>query len=50
MLFTVEHGIPLINFPAPQACGSAPATFAGTIVQGSAESLKNGCVNSPEKL
>jgi trimethylamine--corrinoid protein Co-methyltransferase len=39
MLFSVEHGIPLINFPAPQACGSAPATFAGTIVQGSAESL-----------
>jgi trimethylamine--corrinoid protein Co-methyltransferase len=39
MIFTVEHGIPLINFPAPQACGSAPATFAGTIVQGSAESL-----------
>ncbi len=39
MLFTVEHGIPLINFPAPQAGGSAPATFAGTIVQGSAESL-----------
>jgi trimethylamine--corrinoid protein Co-methyltransferase len=39
MLFTVEQGIPLINFPAPQACGSAPATLAGTIVQGSAESL-----------
>ncbi len=39
MLFSVEHGIPLINFPAPQACGSAPATLAGTIVQGSAESL-----------
>jgi trimethylamine--corrinoid protein Co-methyltransferase len=39
MLFTVEHGIPLINFPAPQSSGSAPATFAGTIVQGSAESL-----------
>ncbi len=39
MIFTVEHGIPLINFPAPQAGGSAPATFAGTIVQGSAESL-----------
>ena len=39
MLFSVEHGIPLINFPAPQACGSAPATFAGTIVQGGAESL-----------
>jgi len=39
MLFTVEHGIPLINFPAPQAGGSAPATFAGTVVQASAESL-----------
>ncbi|MEE4601501.1 MAG: trimethylamine methyltransferase family protein, partial [Desulfobacteraceae bacterium] len=39
MIFTVENGIPLINFPAPQASGSAPATFAGTIVQGSAESL-----------
>ncbi len=39
MLFTVEHAIPLINFPAPQAGGSAPATFAGTVVQGSAESL-----------
>jgi len=39
MLFTVENGIPLINFPAPQAGGSAPATFAGTVVQGSAESL-----------
>jgi trimethylamine--corrinoid protein Co-methyltransferase len=39
MIFTVEHGIPLINFPAPQASGSAPATFAGAIVQGSAESL-----------
>lgn len=39
ILFCAEHGIPLINFPAPQACASAPATFAGTIVQGSAESL-----------
>jgi trimethylamine--corrinoid protein Co-methyltransferase len=39
ILFCAEKGIPLINFPAPQACGSSPATFAGTIVQGSAESL-----------
>lgn len=39
MIYTAENGIPLINFPAPQACGSAPATLAGTIVQGSAESL-----------
>jgi len=39
MIFSVENGIPLINFPAPQACGSAPASLAGTIVQGSAESL-----------
>ncbi|MBU1344756.1 MAG: trimethylamine methyltransferase family protein [Proteobacteria bacterium] len=39
ILFCAQKGIPLINFPAPQACGSSPATFAGTIVQGSAESL-----------
>ena len=39
ILFCAEKKIPLINFPAPQACGSAPATFAGTLVQASAESL-----------
>lgn len=39
ILFSVENGIPLINFSAPQLGGSAPATFAGTIVQGCAESL-----------
>ena len=39
VIFCAENNIPLINFPAPQSCGSAPATFAGTIVQGSAESL-----------
>lgn len=39
VLYCAEKRIPLINFPAPQACGSAPATFAGTIVQASAESL-----------
>ncbi len=39
IIFCAENNIPLINFPAPQAGGSAPATFAGTIIQGSAESL-----------
>ncbi|MDM8544729.1 trimethylamine methyltransferase family protein [Desulfococcaceae bacterium HSG7] len=39
ILFSVENGIPLINFSAPQLGGSSPATFAGTIVQGIAESL-----------
>lgn len=39
ILFCAENGIPLINYPAPQAGSTAPATFAGEIVQGSAESL-----------
>lgn len=39
ILFCAEKGIPLINFPAPQGGSTAPATFAGEIVQGSAESL-----------
>ncbi len=39
ILYCAEKGIPLINFPAPQAGGTAPMTFAGTVVQGSAESL-----------
>lgn len=39
ILFCAERGIPLINFPAPQAGSTAPATAAGEIVQGSAESL-----------
>jgi trimethylamine--corrinoid protein Co-methyltransferase len=39
ILFCAEQGIPLINFPAPQGGSTAPATFAGEIVQGSAESL-----------
>ena len=39
ILYCARKKIPLINFPAPQACGSSPATFAGTIVQASAESL-----------
>ena len=39
ILYCAEKNIPLINFPCAQTCGSAPATFAGTIVQASAESL-----------
>ncbi|WP_457553546.1 trimethylamine methyltransferase family protein [Desulfobacula sp.] len=39
ILFSVANGIPLINFSAPQLGGSSPASFAGTIVQGCAESL-----------
>ncbi len=39
IIFCSKKSIPLINFPCLQTCGSAPATFAGTIVQGSAESL-----------
>jgi len=39
IIYCARNGIPLINFPAPQVCGSAPGTFAGTLVQGSAESL-----------
>ena len=39
IIFCAEKRIPLINFPGIQACGTAPATLAGTIVQASAESL-----------
>ena len=39
MIFCAEKGIPQIGFGAPQAGSTAPATLAGTIVQGSAESL-----------
>ena len=39
ILYCADKGIPLINFPAPQGGSTAPATFAGEIVQGSAESL-----------
>ncbi len=39
ILYCAEKGIPLINFPAPQGGSTAPATFAGEIVQASAESL-----------
>jgi len=39
IIYCAEKGIPLINFPAPQGGSTAPMTFAGEIVQGSAESL-----------
>lgn len=39
VMYCAEKRIPLINSPAPQCCGSAPATFAGVLIQGSAESL-----------
>jgi trimethylamine---corrinoid protein Co-methyltransferase len=39
ILYCAEKGIPLINFPAPQGGSTAPATFAGEVVQASAESL-----------
>jgi trimethylamine--corrinoid protein Co-methyltransferase len=39
VMYCAENRIPLINFPAPQCCGSSPSTFAGALVQASAESL-----------
>jgi trimethylamine--corrinoid protein Co-methyltransferase len=39
ILYCAEKGIPLINFPAPNGGATAPATYAGELVQGSAESL-----------
>ena len=39
IMYCAENRIPLINFPAPQCCGSSPATFAGALAQASAESL-----------
>jgi trimethylamine---corrinoid protein Co-methyltransferase len=39
LIYCAEQGIPLVYYPAPMAGGTAPATFAGAVVQGSAESL-----------
>ncbi|MGD8302827.1 MAG: trimethylamine methyltransferase family protein [Desulfobacterales bacterium] len=39
IIFCAEKGIPQVLFPGLQAGATSPATFAGTIVQGSAESL-----------
>lgn len=39
LMYCAEKGIPLVYYPAPMAGGTAPATLAAVIVQGSAESL-----------
>jgi trimethylamine--corrinoid protein Co-methyltransferase len=39
IMFCADNGIPQVFYSAVQAGGTSPATFAGTIVQGSAESL-----------
>ena len=39
VMYCAEQRIPVINFPAPQCCGSSPATLAGALVQAGAESL-----------
>lgn len=39
LLFAADHGIPVVYTPAPMAGTTAPATLAGTLVQGVAESL-----------
>jgi len=39
VIFCAEKGIPQALFPGLQAGATSPATFAGSIVQGSAESL-----------
>jgi trimethylamine--corrinoid protein Co-methyltransferase len=53
MVFCAEKGIPQICYGAPQTGSTAPASFAGCIVQGSAESLaglvitQNVCQGAP---
>ena len=39
LLFAAEKGLPQVCYSGPQAGSTAPATLAGTVVQGSAESL-----------
>jgi trimethylamine--corrinoid protein Co-methyltransferase len=39
IIFCAEKGVPQVLYPGLQAGATSPATFAGTIVQGSAESL-----------
>lgn len=53
MIFCAEKGIPQICYGAPQAGSTAPASFAGAVLQGSAESLaglvitQNVCRGAP---
>ena len=39
MVFCAEHGIPQVCYAGVQAGSTAPMTFAGTVVQGNAETL-----------
>ena len=39
LLFAAEKGLPQVCYSGPQAGSTSPATLAGTVVQGSAESL-----------
>lgn len=39
MIFCAEHGIPQVCYAGVQAGSTAPMTFAGTVVQGNAETL-----------
>ncbi len=39
IIYCAQNNIPVINSPAPQAGGTAPATLAGIVVQGNAETL-----------
>jgi trimethylamine--corrinoid protein Co-methyltransferase len=39
LIFCAEKGIPQTYYPAPMCGGTAPGTFAATVIQGSAESL-----------
>jgi len=43
LLFTAEKGLPQVCYSGPQAGATAPATLAGTVVQGSVESMF-GCI------
>lgn len=39
LLFAAEKGLPQLCYSGPQAGATAPATLAGTVIQGNAESL-----------
>ncbi len=48
LLFAAEHGIPTVYTPCPIMGATAPATFAGALVQGLAECL-SGVVMAQQK-
>jgi len=49
LLFAAEHGIPVVYTPAPMAGTTAPATLAGTLVMGVAESLAGLVIHQLKK-